>query len=66
MEDPTYQPPREFANANFGSHEDDDRHEVESAPHRNFQDPVLVWEIVSDGHHLLEHCSVLKNVKVIN
>ena len=30
-------------------HEDDDRHDVESAPHRIFQDFVLFEEDVSDG-----------------
>ena len=31
-------------------HEDDDRHDVESAPHRIFQDLVLIQNDVSDGH----------------
>ena len=30
-------------------HEDENRHDVESAPHRSFQDLVLFEEDVSDG-----------------
>ena len=44
-------------------HEDDDRHEKESAPHTIFQDLVLIEEDVFDGHQW--NVSV-KNVKVIN
>ena len=32
------------------SHEDDDRHDVETAPDRIFQDLALVQKEVSDGH----------------